>query len=370
MSKSVSEKDLIQLITGECSPPKRKQIENWLKEKPENREQLKKLRRTWEISANLELQENEDEVWHELSQRIANPSHLTIHRLGPEGRNGEEKDSGEDTKSKSLSPRHRQSEYSKNWLSRIAAVCLLIIGALYLLYDYGGTGEGKQNDASGLQEVVANRGERMNLTLSDGTSVVLNSSSAIRYPSHFNGENRVIELEGEAFFSVARDVNKPFLVHTNGAVIRVSGTKFNVSAYAYLDGVEVVVEDGEVAVKSDSLSAQQNRASSEVTLGEGEYTVVKEGAVPTSPVTVALDHYLGWINGDLVFKATPLDVVIKKLELYYNRDFEVSDPRLYNRKLTVTFKKESLSKVLDVLSVAMDIAYEQSDSLIYLEPSE
>lgn len=371
MNKAVNEEDLIQLITGECSPAQRERVEKWLEENSENRERLRKLRKTWEISGNLKLRQNEEEVWNKISRRISNPSHLTIHRSENKDNNGEKKEGGTDYKS--IHPGYKSSKYSKSWFSSIAIACLLLIGSLYLFYEYGYLDEHSPVKEAALQQVTAGRGERMNLTLSDGTSVVLNSSSTIRYPSLFSGQSREIELEGEAFFSIARNVDKPFLVHAGDAVIRVLGTKFNVNAYADSDGVEVVVEEGEVAVRSDSLansSRQQGEISNEVTLIAGEYTIVKEGKAPVSPITVALDHHLGWINGDLIFEATPLDVVIKKLERYYNRDFEVTDSSLLDHKLTVSFKKESLSKVLNVLSVAMDIRYEQRDSLIYLESYE
>lgn len=365
MDKPVSEKDLIKVITGECSPKEREQVEKWMAENPENRERLRKLRKTWEVAGNLELRQNEDGTWEKILQRISNPSHLTIHRLGNADTVGEARE--DKAQDNDVRPGYTRSPYSKIWWGRIAAACLLIISVLYLLYDNSGS---DQTGAQGIQEIVAERGERMNITLNDGTSVVLNSASALRYPSHFNGDSREIELEGEAFFSVARNENKPFVVHTEGADIRVLGTKFNVNAYSYFDGIEVIVEDGEVAVKSDSLTTQQKDKQNEVVLSRGEYTVVKEGGVPTAPVSVALDRHLGWINGDLIFEATPLDVVIKKLELYYNRDFKVTDSSLFDRRLTASFKKESLTKVLDVLSIAMDIKYEQRDSLIYLEAYE
>lgn len=371
MDKAVNENDLIQLITGACSPAQRKRVEKWLEEHSENREQLRKLRQTWEISGNLELHQNEDETWEKISRRISNPSHLTIHRSGNKEVIGEENE-GDAYRNKNMHPEYTSLQHSRSWFSSVAIACLLLMGSLFLLYEYGFLDKHNPFKETAMQQVTADRGERMNLTLSDGTSVVLNSLSTIRYPSDFNGQSREIELEGEAFFSVAPNENSPFLVHADDAVIRVLGTKFNISAYADFDGVEVVVEEGKVAVRSDSLTStrQQGEISNEVTLGAGEYTIVREGRAPVSPVSVALDHHLGWINGDLIFEATPLDVVIKKLERYYNRDFEVTDPALLNHKLTVSFKKESLSKVLDVLSIAMDITYEQRDSLIYLEPYE
>lgn len=367
MNKPVSEEKLIQVITGKCSPQERRRIKNWVNKSAENRKRFEKLRQAWEISGELELDQNEDKAWNRLSERIGTPSHLKLHRLNnhpTESRGEGESPEQDNTKLPRFNP-----GYSGKWQSWVAAACLLVVGVLYLLYRYGDFQEPSHTaDISKMKEVVAERGERMYLTLDDGTSIVLNSASVIRYPAHFNGPNREIELEGEAFFSVARNEQKPFLVHTDDAVIRVLGTKFNVNAYSYFNRVEVVVEDGKVSVTTDSLSAKQAVPTPKVVLNQGEYTMVKEGVAPTVPRNVDLDRYLGWINGDLIFEATPLDVVIRRLELYYNRDFMVTDSTLLSRRLTASFKKESFSKVLDVLSVAMDLKYEQSDSIIYLEP--
>lgn len=373
MNKPVNEKDLVQLITGACTPRQRARIERWLEQKPEHRERLNKLRETWTISGELELHQKEDETWDKISQRISNPRHLTIHRLAEDENAAVDQNKGK-LHSKSMHPEYSPSTRSGRWVSGVAVACLLIVGTFYLLYDYGLLGEQQhQPGERAMQKVTAGRGERVNLTLSDGTSVVLNSSSTIRYPSRFDGSKREVELEGEAFFSVVPHEDKPFLVYTNRADVRVLGTRFNVNAYADVDGVEVVVENGAVAVASDSLTKQVDPAlknGEEVILKKGEYTIVREGAGPTSPVNVSLDLYTGWINGDLIFEATPLDRVIKRLGRYYNRDFEIADSSLLDRELTVSFKKESLSRVLEVLSVALDVTHEQKGSLIYLESNK
>lgn len=368
MEEPIDEKILIRVITGECSVEERRKVEKWAEENPEGKKELSELRQAWKLSGDVKFEENEDEVWKKISQRISGPHNFKLHRLD----NFQERrtrEAGGDSYATST-----DKKYSKVWFSRIAAACFLILSVTYLLYNYGiGV---KENVSPNMKEIVSDRGEHTHLTLDDGTSVVLNASSAIRFPESFNAESREVELEGEAFFSVARKESKPFVVHTNEATVQVLGTKFNVNAYADSYKSEVVVEEGRVAVRAtkpknsnaDSTINGDGTSTNEVILERGEHTLVASGSTPTAPKSVTLNHHLGWINGDLIFEGTPLNVVLNRLGLYYDRDFEVADSSLLERKLTASFRKESFSKVLDVLSIALDLEYEQRDSLIYFIP--
>lgn len=362
-------KEIVRFITGECSVKERKRIEAWMKDNPKNKEVVEEFRQTWELSQNLMLKQNEDVAWQKLSQRISRPNHMvSVSELQ------QKSDIAVDKKQDV----YRSSGFSKkvlyqSWLLRIAAVSLLALCISFVLYFYNSNLSKVAQTQSEMKEVVAERGERIHVTFSDGTSVVLNSSSVIRFPNNFEGDSRNVELDGEAFFNVTRKADVPFIVHTKEAIVQVLGTKFNVNAYPGDEKVEVVVADGKVAVSSEpdknSGSGETGRIGNNgVVLRKGEYTLVTKEGGPSVPKKVALKHYLGWIDGELIFKATPLDIVIRRLELYYDQDFAVSDSSLFNRRLTTSFDNESLSKVLEVLSAAMDLEYEQGDNLILLKP--
>lgn len=370
MNDVVSKHEIIRFITGKCSAEERKKVEVWMDDAPENREMVKQYQKLWGITEDFPLEQDEDLAWQKLSDKISRPTHLvSIHELNKRSKTRARKKE----RRTNIGP-SRKFRY-QNWLYRIAAVFLLTLGVSYVLYTYDANQSETGYVEPVMREVVAGRGERMHITFNDGTSVVLNSSSAIRFPSRFDGAARQVELEGEAFFSVARKEKMPFLVYTDDAVVQVLGTKFNVNAYPGEETVEVVVADGKVAVRSDADSAgpeahAHSLQDSEVVLTKGEYTSVRSGKAPSDPKMVILEHHLGWINGNLIFEATPLDMVIKKLKLYYDRDFIVSDSSLSNRRLTASFDKESLSKVLDVLAVTLDLEYEQKGQTIFLKPYE
>src|SRR5699024_1177303 len=240
MDQPVTEQELIRVITGACSWKERERILEWIKEDPENKARFEQLRETWNIADHFDLEQNEGEAWQKLSERISRPSHLKIHHLG----NTEQSDPEEDQGPGKMYSDNRDTRYQA-WILRVAAGCLMLLGVMFVVYTY--TAEQPQQEISppsAMKEVKAEHGQRVNLTLDDGTSVVLNSASALKYPSRFDGSTREIELEGEAFFSVARDESKPFLVHTTEATVQVLGTKFNINAYPRKQKVEVVVAEG------------------------------------------------------------------------------------------------------------------------------
>ncbi|SMO71318.1 FecR family protein [Fodinibius sediminis] len=367
MDQPVSREEIIRVITGDCSWRDRERVAEWIKEDRGNKEKFEKLQETWRIAGRLDLWQNEDQAWAKLSERISRPSHLKIHRLDNTGRAEEQPTGSLDT----LYPRKKHAYLP--WVFRAAAAFLLLFGILYAAHYYAPEEKGNEPPASAMEEVEVGRGQRLNLTLGDGTRVVLNSGSMLRYPPQFREAIREVELEGEAYFDVARNESEPFIVHTAKASVRVLGTEFNISAYSEKVDVEVVVAEGRVAVTAEPNSGDKDTVSltssrNEVVVRKGEYTAVREGALPTTPVRAAsMEYHLGWVDGNLIFEATPLREVIRRLELYYNRDFKVADPGLLDHKFTAAFKKKPLSKVLDVLSVAMDLKYRQADSLIYLE---
>lgn len=113
-----------------------------------------------------------------------------------------------------------------------------------LAYEVGAEGE----EIPVFHKIVTMRGQEYSLTLSDGTSVWLNSQSSLRYPVRFTGDIREVELEGEAFFEVAGNPDKPFMVRTGDYDVRVTGTAFNIRSY-YAGRTSTTLVEGSVAVE-------------------------------------------------------------------------------------------------------------------------
>lgn len=139
-----------------------------------------------------------------------------------------------------------------------------------------------------LNTVLVAKGQQEILDLADGTRVVLDSGSLFQSPDEFLGEAREVYLSGEGYFEVAADDRRPFLIHANGARIRILGTRFNVRAWQNSKKVEVVVSQGRV-----SLSPDQEAAADAVVITEGQGSTLWEGQAPTLPETVDVEKYLG-----------------------------------------------------------------------------
>lgn len=157
------------------------------------------------------------------------------------------------------------------------------------------------------------KGGTYQITLSDGTTVWLNAASTLKYPSRFDGKERVVEISGEGYFAVAGDVRKPFRVEAVGQVVEVLGTEFNIAAYHDDQSVKTTLVDGAVSVKS-TLSPQ-----SDTNLKPGEQSVLlPEGTLKT----VQVDTYAAtaWRDGRLALTNVPFDELMRQLARWYNID--------------------------------------------------
>ncbi|MBI9062591.1 MAG: FecR domain-containing protein [Marinilabiliaceae bacterium] len=158
---------------------------------------------------------------------------------------------------------------------------------------------------------IPNGGEYQ-LQLSDGTKVWLNSGSVFKFPVGFKGDKREVSLKGEAYFHVAHNVSKPFIVHTDNSRIKVFGTCFNVMCYENDKVEQITLVEGSVGIEVD-----------------GKQTLIRPGeqaelSIPTSSVgvrEVEVSLYTSWVEGVFKFKNMPINELSKKLARWYDVDF-------------------------------------------------
>lgn len=160
-------------------------------------------------------------------------------------------------------------------------------------------------------ELVIPRGGEFSLTLSDGTIVFLNAESKLRFPVKFDGNNRIVELEGEGYFQVARDENAPFIVKTSKMNVQVLGTEFNVSAYTEDTVIQTTLVSGSVRVSLDD-------SDKTVILKPGEQVECSRrgNGLQVSHVDVA--SIIAWKDGRLRFEEKPLCEVMKIVARWYD----------------------------------------------------
>ncbi len=215
-----------------------------------------------------------------------------------------------------------------------------------------------------LNTVLVAKGQQEILDLADGTRVVLDSGSLFQSPDEFLGEAREVYLSGEGYFEVAADDRRPFLIHANGARIRVLGTRFNVRAWQNSKKVEVVVSRGRV-----SLSLDQEAAADAVVITEGEGSTLWEGQAPTLPETVDVEKYLGWLDREADFQDAPLFEIFFLLERWYGIQFVLSDGAITAERLTVHIDNRPLDEILELIAALTDQEVERKGNLVLLSPN-
>jgi hypothetical protein len=178
----------------------------------------------------------------------------------------------------------------------------------------------QNNNTNGFNQMIVPYGKRSYLLLSDGTQVWINSGSRLVYAPQFTGDTRVVFLEGEAYFEVAKDASKPFYVRTDAFTINVLGTKFNVKAYKDDMEYTTVLVEGKV-----SMRVQDQFFSKDVILAPNQKLTLMKGQDDFQRSNVdETGLYTNWIYGYLEFKNANLSNVLKSIQRYYNIDIELN----------------------------------------------
>ena len=179
--------------------------------------------------------------------------------------------------------------------------------------------------------VVPRRGE-YRLVLADGSKVYLNSESELRFPVVFTGGERRVYLSGEAFFEVAPDAEKPFIVEANDVDVRVLGTRFNVNAYIPDRAIRTTLVSGKVRVSDRS-------GEESAILAPGQQAVWQEGHFSTRNVDVSA--FTAWIDGKFYFEeGATLEEIAEQLQRWYDIDFIFSSGRVKQFVFAGMIKKE------------------------------
>lgn len=228
---------------------------------------------------------------------------------------------------------------------KIAAILVIALGVAFLW---------KQNTPIEESKTSVNTlyGQMANVTLPDGTKVWLNSNTHIEFPSAFAEDKREIKIDGEAYFEVAHDAKKAFIVHTPGKeTVEVLGTKFYVEAYADSDEFEAALVEGSVQVKGERNS---------LILSPKERAVLKNGEIVMEEIT-DMDVYR-WREGLICFKNEHLTDIVEELEKYFGVKMAIAGQSVRNPQLTVKFRlSDGVEHALRVLQRECDFSYTRDD---------
>lgn len=250
------------------------------------------------------------------------------------------------------------------WGIRIAASIFLLV----LINHLGKLNGDRKPPAQVIQQVktitrTLPKGQKLSMVLPDGSRVYLNAESSITFPERFEGESRTVELKGEAYFDVAKNEHKPFIVRAGQIAAIVVGTSFNINSFPEQDEISVSLVSGKVSVfpKSDF---QDN--AGEVILTEGEKVTIDKISSETVKSSFDAAVEVGWKDGLLVFEGDDYKQVMAKLERWFGVAFIANNKPLGHWEIKGRFDNLSLEEVLDNLKYTNKIDYRIDNKTVYL----
>ena len=314
---------LVKYLLDEATAQERREVVEWIAEKPVNQNYFEHFKLIWLRSKQLAVHSGVDEnkAWMRFKERVEE-NEVPVVPLQP-------------------------SIFFK--ILRVAAAIILITGAGWYGYllSIKNTVSQRVSVYSGAQPLVD--------TLPDGSIITLNKNTTISYPEKFTaGDTREVILKGEAFFQVTPDKAKPFMIHANDVTVRVVGTSFNVKSS--VEKTEIVVETGlvEVTKKEQKVSIKP----------EERVSAVKDQGLKKEKSN---DHfYTYYRTNKLVCNDTPLWKLAEVLNESYRSHIIVSQ-EIRNLPINTTFEKKSLDEILNIISETFGITVVQKDGQIILK---
>ena len=242
-------------------------------------------------------------------------------------------------------------------LIKIAAVVAITLGGSYFYYQ-----SSLEKELMAMQTITVPAGQRINITLVDGTNVWLNARTSLSYPVKLGKNNREVVLDGEAYFDVTKDKSKPFIVQTDNYNVEVLGTQFDVNAYSETGEFETTLMSGSVKVASASDSTQK------ITLKPNNKVYLQDGKLHVT----AVDDYnpYRWKEGLICFKNETFTSIMKDFEKYYGLTIQVKNKNVFKYVYTGKFRQtDGIDYALRVLQKDIKFTYQRDDEnqIIYIE---
>jgi transmembrane sensor len=344
----MSDELLGKYIAGEATADEQAAVRRWLAENPDNPAELARLERIWNVagarqagtrqldslqSAN-ETTFDTDAAWQRVRRQMHRPPQSSARPTEP---------------AEPVARPHPALQRT-DWLrwARVAAAVLLIGTFAILTYRSFQTPDAIAPTTTLLTQSTT--GSTRQLILPDGSKVLLNQHSSLRYPSAFGAETREVTLTGEAFFDVTPNSKQPFIIHAQETDVRVVGTSFGVRAYNR--NVEVSVKTGQVIVR---------KKQQQVALKPGQQALVDSTADTLRRLVKFDANVLAYGTKQLEFTDQPLSSVVKTLSAYYQTDISLAASRLQSCRLTAQYRNESIDTVLGLVAETLQLTVQRTE---------
>ena len=322
-------------LSGKCSDREMATVEEWLKQSPENQAVYDEYKQLWSYTAidNTNSIVDVDKGWEELNRRIEVAESISIDLVD------------------------RKRILGKRFiyiLTRVAAVFLIAFGLFYIFNSIN------QRKAESVNYVAAEIPEQA-LQLDDGSKVYLNKGAKITYPKTFASNNRKISFEGEAFFEIAHNPDKPFIIASGELEVEVLGTSFNLCTCPDGDEMMLYLESGKV--RFSSINTENGTVNEQMILKPGQKGIFNKTDGTICRSEFDNQNYLAWKTGILVFEKKPLPDVFDVLERTYDLRI-ISDKSIEDLSLTACFDNETPESIFESLHTIFGITYTINDQTV------
>jgi transmembrane sensor len=326
-------------LAGETDAAGQEEFSEWLRQSAIHKEIYNGIRTSWDhINSMKEMNQFDvNNGWEKLHSRITASS-------------------GEQPGKRKEKPQNRESFFRLPLLRAAAAIALLAMlgagtfGIISLI----------QKDTQ-MTAVSSGTNDQTQITLPDGTRVFLNAGTKLTYAKNFNIRSREVRLTGEAYFDVRHDEDKPFVIYTGKAGIKVLGTSFNVQALKSSGKVEVFVESGSV-----QLFETENTGNT-ITIEPGFVGSMENSIVEKQKNTD--ENYMAWKTRRLIFSNTELDKVASGIQDVFKVEVIFEDPAMARCKIGSNFENESLENVLEAICTIHNWKWERKGNRVILTGS-
>lgn len=361
-------KDLvIKILSGNASIEEKEILKEWLMQSDENMIYFNQIKHTWQLSSfsQKSYRFDTESAWKKTNPRI---------KTGAKGKT--------------------VYGLSFTFITRIAAFWILafLLGGLAMYFVFQKTQMVPETTSNSINEIIAPLGSKSKVYLPDGTLVWLNAGSKLCYSQAYNTRHRDVYLEGEAYFKVKKNPNKPFVVKTTEINVTAYGTSFNVKAYpdestitttlvegiVEIEGTNKTLKKFEISLKpNQTLTYIKKLSLSNISANSTANTKYKNlsPAVQKSKeaVPVVIDKniktslYTSWKDDKWIIEREPLNDLVVKLQRRFNVTFIYKSEALKKYKISGIIQKETLEQVLDILKLTAPLKYTIKKGVVTLE---
>ncbi len=312
--------ELARYLRQECRPEELAAVEGWIYSSEKNEQLFNRLKEEWlnvKETPDAYIYPDKGRTWSKIASQLGQKAIVKL--------------------------------YSRRFVLRSASIAamlsLVTVWTFFALRDY----MEKEHLSKSITLVQTMQGQKMQMTLPDGTKVWLNSGSRLSYTGAFNRDSRELNLQGEAFFDVKKDEHKKFIVNTSKINVVVKGTAFNVSAYPDDKNIDVSLVRGRIAVM-----AKNGRHLTD--MKPQDFLRISPTTLKYSLNKVDADTDLIWMQNEVRFSNAGIREVAKKLERWYGVDIRLINPDDM-QKYSFSVKTESLRELLSLFKKITPIEY-------------